>query len=99
MQRHADGPFLHAKISAHLRSASPFNRDGAHDGAGPLRQARQSALDVEGLMSPQGFAGRDGVFRFLADGVAERGLSVQQVTITNATVISEAPSSFATTTN
>ena len=59
----------------------------------------QSALDVEGLMSPQGFAGRDGVFRFLADGVAERGLSVQQVTITNATVISEAPTSFATTTN
>ena len=57
------------------------------------------ALDIDGLMSPQGFAGRDGVFRFLADGVAERGLSVQQVTVTNSTVISEAPTNFATATN
>jgi branched-chain amino acid transport system substrate-binding protein len=59
----------------------------------------QGSLDVTALTSPQGFAGRDGVFRFLSEGVAERGLSVHQVNPTGATVISEAPQSFTTATN
>ena len=59
----------------------------------------QGSIDVNALTSPQGFAGRDGVFRFLSDGVAERGLSVHQIGPSGATVISEAPTSFASATN
>lgn len=47
------------------------------------------------LTSPEGFVGVDGVFRFGADGVAERGLEVRQVTASGFTVVSPAPASFA----
>jgi len=36
-------------------------------------------FDREALENPQGFAGYDGVFRFRADGLAERGLAVLEV--------------------
>jgi branched-chain amino acid transport system substrate-binding protein len=56
-------------------------------------------MDETTITSPQGFAGRDGVFRFLTDGVAERGLSVHQVNINNSTEISAAPTTFTQATN
>lgn len=59
----------------------------------------QGALDEATITSPQGFAGRDGVFRFLPDGVAERGLSVHQVNANASTEISAAPTTFAPQTN
>jgi len=43
---------------------------------------------------PSGFWGRDGVFRFHAEGVAERGLAVMRVDRHGAEVISRAPETF-----
>ena len=46
------------------------------------------------IMSPSGFWGRDGIFRFTADGVAERGLAVMQVRPRDFRVVSPAPETF-----
>ena len=43
------------------------------------------------LTLPAGFNGRDGVFRFLADGRSEFALSIRQVTIGGSSVAEEAP--------
>jgi branched-chain amino acid transport system substrate-binding protein len=47
------------------------------------------------LTNPSGFNGADGVFRFRADGTAQRGLAVMQIGNGAATAISPAPRSFA----
>ena len=47
------------------------------------------------LTNPSGFNGADGVFRFRAEGPAERGLAVLQINNGAASVISPAPRSFA----
>jgi hypothetical protein len=49
---------------------------------------------LRALDDPAGFAGIDGVFRFNAYGVAERGLEVQQVGQGGTSTISPAPKSF-----
>ena len=46
------------------------------------------------LTMSNGFEGRDGIFRFLPSGVAERGLAVLQVQRNSAKVISPAPRTF-----
>ncbi len=46
------------------------------------------------LTTASGFEGRDGIFRFLPSGVAERGLAVMQVRKKDAGVISPAPTTF-----
>jgi branched-chain amino acid transport system substrate-binding protein len=46
------------------------------------------------ITTPSGFAGRDGIFRFLPEGVAERGLAVLQLTPRGSKVIDVAPASF-----
>jgi len=46
------------------------------------------------LTNPSGFSGQDGVFRFRADGLNERGLAIYQVNNGNAMVLQPAPSSF-----
>lgn len=46
------------------------------------------------LSDPDGFAGIDGIFRFGASGVAERGLAVEQVGAGTITTVSPAPRSF-----
>ena len=46
------------------------------------------------LTTPSGFEGRDGIFRFLRTGVAERGLAVLQIRKKDAKVISPAPVTF-----
>ena len=52
------------------------------------------AFDETTLTDPRGFAGRDGIFRFQPDGVAERALAVLRVERRGAEVISEAPITF-----
>ncbi|WP_448660053.1 penicillin-binding protein activator [Sphingomonas sp. CJ99] len=47
------------------------------------------------LVSPDGFAGLDGAFRFGRDGVAERALEVQEIKGGTTAVVSAAPRSFA----
>lgn len=54
---------------------------------------------AEALTAATGFLGRDGIFRFLDDGVAERGLAVLQVLRRGAKVISRAPEAFGVPTN
>jgi ABC-type branched-subunit amino acid transport system substrate-binding protein len=46
------------------------------------------------LLDPGGFTGVDGVFRFAPNGVAERGLQVQQIDQGRLTVVSPAPKAF-----
>jgi ABC-type branched-subunit amino acid transport system substrate-binding protein len=54
-------------------------------------------LTEQALTNPSGFAGIDGVFRFRADGLNERGLAVMEVTMPDGRVISPAPRSFGAT--
>jgi len=49
---------------------------------------------AEALTVPSGFAGRDGIFRFVPEGVVERGLAVLQVRPRGARVIDPAPTQF-----
>lgn len=51
------------------------------------------------IANPNGFAGRDGIFRFLADGTVERGLAVLRLRQRDAVVIDPAPSTFQALTN
>lgn len=49
------------------------------------------AFPVGKLTDKGGFSGIDGVFRFTKDGVAERGLQVNQITATGIKIVSPAP--------
>lgn len=51
------------------------------------------------ITNPNGFWGRDGIFRFLPEGIAERGLAVLRVLPRGAAVAGEAPESFQAATN
>jgi hypothetical protein len=46
------------------------------------------------LTNSSGFAGIDGVFRFLSDGTNERGLAVLRVSPSGGQVVGPAPKSF-----
>jgi hypothetical protein len=46
------------------------------------------------LTDPNGFVGVDGIFRFSADGAAERGLAILQVANGGFSVVDPAPKSF-----
>jgi len=51
-------------------------------------------FDLSEITTPQGFSGRDGIFRFNPDGVTERGLSIHQVLERGAKIIELPPKSF-----
>ncbi|MCA9736335.1 MAG: hypothetical protein KC645_01800 [Gemmatimonadetes bacterium] len=65
--------------------------DGARDEATGLPRPDFSHAT---LTDPAGYYGRDGVFRFLDDGTAERGLAVMEVGDHMNTVLSPAPETF-----
>ena len=65
---------------------------GKAEGGG---NASKTVFETSEITAPQGFMGRDGIFRFLAEGVAERGLSVMQVRERDTKIVSRAPKSFA----
>lgn len=54
---------------------------------------------AESLIVPQGFIGRDGIFRFRPEGTAERGLTVRQIFERETKVISNSPASFSSNLN
>ncbi|MCP5366648.1 MAG: penicillin-binding protein activator [Hyphomicrobiales bacterium] len=58
------------------------------------RQGPGSLANDAMLTSPSGFLGRDGIFRFSLEGIAERGLAVIEVRERELTVIGPAPASF-----
>jgi hypothetical protein len=51
-------------------------------------------FSAEALTTASGFAGVDGVFRFLPNGLSERGFAIMQVTREGATEVQAAPDSF-----
>ncbi|MEE2761576.1 MAG: penicillin-binding protein activator [Pseudomonadota bacterium] len=53
-------------------------------------------FDLSEILSPQGFTGRDGLFRFLRQGITQRGLTVQQVKRALNRVIDPPPDDFDT---
>ncbi len=63
------------------------------------RQQGGADFSATALTNPNGFWGRDGVFRLRPDGTAERGLAVLQVGREQNKVISQAPESFEALTN
>ena len=51
-------------------------------------------FSVAALTNPSGFAGLNGIFRLLPDGITERGLAVLEMHRTGSTVIDPAPQTF-----
>ncbi len=61
--------------------------------------ARRGDFSDEALTNPDGFAGYDGIFRFLPNGLVQRGLAVLEVQRRGSRVIDPAPASFQQPTN
>ncbi len=57
------------------------------------------AFDMAALTNASGFAGNDGIFRFRADGMAERGLAVIQIRRDGFGVVDPPPNTFEDLTN
>jgi len=58
------------------------------------RSAQPQPFSAEALANPSGFAGVDGIFRFLPNGLSQRGFAIMQVTREGATEVSPAPATF-----
>lgn len=58
------------------------------------RASEEPDLGIEALTVSSGFAGRDGIFRFRPDGIAERGLAVIEVLPRGFKLIDPAPEAF-----
>ena len=86
------------KYQAAYGSAPPRNATLAYDAtvlaAGLVRQYGASAFHSSALTSPNGFAGIDGVFRFLPSGLTERRFAVYEVTGSGARLIDPAARRF-----
>ena len=55
-----------------------------------------NAFSAEAITANTGFAGVDGIFRFLPDGRSQRGFAIMQVTRDGTTVVQPAPTTFET---
>jgi ABC-type branched-subunit amino acid transport system substrate-binding protein len=79
-------------------SPPPRNATLAYDAtvlaAGLVRQFGNDRFSPSVMTNPSGFAGVDGVFRFLRSGVNERRLAVYEVTGSGVRVLDPAPRSF-----
>ena len=58
------------------------------------RSGEPAPFSAAALTSPSGFAGVDGIFRFTADGMSQRGFAIMQVTRNGAAVAQPAPTAF-----
>jgi ABC-type branched-subunit amino acid transport system substrate-binding protein len=54
-------------------------------------------FDRQALGNPSGFAGLDGLFRLTAQGTAERGLAINEITAVGSRVLDPSPSTFVRT--
>ncbi len=67
----------------------------AYDGmALAIVLARSGAFNRQALTNPNGFAGIDGIFRFRADNLAERGLAILELRQGRINVVDPAPRTF-----
>jgi ABC-type branched-subunit amino acid transport system substrate-binding protein len=87
------------RYQAAFGTPPPRNATLAYDATvlaiGIVRQYGSDRFDNAVLTSPNGFAGIDGIFRFLPSGLTERRLAVYEVTGSGAAVVSPAARSFA----
>ena len=79
--------------------AAPHATAGlAYDGMAAIgalvQQSGPAALSASGLTQGAGFVGVNGIFRFLPNGMNERGLAVAQIVNQQVSVINPAPRSF-----
>lgn len=58
------------------------------------RGANGPDFSVAAITNPSGFAGLNGIFRLLPDGITERGLAVLEMHRTGSTVVDPAPTTF-----
>jgi ABC-type branched-subunit amino acid transport system substrate-binding protein len=58
------------------------------------RTVPTNSFSVDALTASTGFAGVDGIFRFLSDGRSERGFAIMQVTRNGSTMVQAAPGTF-----
>jgi ABC-type branched-subunit amino acid transport system substrate-binding protein len=56
--------------------------------------AKRGDFSAPALTNPSGYAGLNGIFRLLPDGIVERGLAVLEVHRTGVTVVDPAPQTF-----
>lgn len=59
------------------------------------RSGMAQPFSAETLVSPAGFAGVDGIFRFRPDGLSERGFAIMQVTKDGSILVQAGPTTFA----
>lgn len=71
--------------------ASPVAEDEA---GSPSISDRDPRFSLERLLSPEGFVGVDGLFRFLPDGTTERSLAILEVNRQGFQIADPAPQSF-----
>ena len=57
------------------------------------------AEDDEAIIDPNGYSGRDGIFRFLPTGIVEHGLAVLRVKRDTSEVVVKSPQKFNTLVN
>jgi branched-chain amino acid transport system substrate-binding protein len=60
------------------------------------RSAPTNAFTAEGITAATGFAGIDGIFRFLPSGLSQRGFAIMQVTREGAIQLQPGPATFET---
>jgi ABC-type branched-subunit amino acid transport system substrate-binding protein len=58
------------------------------------RSGQSAPFTTDELTAPAGFAGVDGIFRFMPDGLSQRGFAIIQVTRTGTVVVKPAPTLF-----
>ncbi len=58
------------------------------------RSAGPGVFSAESIAATTGFAGVDGIFRFLPNGLSQRGFAIMQVTRDGATMVQPAPTTF-----
>lgn len=84
---------------AGIYGGSPHPLAGlAYDGIAAIgaliAQGNADALTKGGLTTPQGFQGTGGIFRFLPNGLNQRGLSVATIENNTVSILEQAPRSF-----
>ncbi|HEX2255743.1 MAG TPA: penicillin-binding protein activator, partial [Afifellaceae bacterium] len=86
------------RYQAAFGSPPPRNATLAYDAtvlaAGLVRQFGNDRFSQSVMTNSSGFAGVDGVFRFLPSGINERRLAVYEVTGSGVRVLDPAPRSF-----
>jgi hypothetical protein len=84
-----------AKFDSEPARLATLSYDAVTLAAALARDGAPDRFSQRALTSVSGFNGADGVFRFRPDGSNERGLAVMEIDNNAATVISQAPHSFA----